>query len=398
MAGDDAFGDFRIAALQYDTPLLGRTSGIEEVATSILHQLEDIGLFKSYDEIYFIAHSMGGLVVKRMLVKLKSARPLYELRRIKAVLYISTPAQGVSIAEAGAWISANPQLNDMAPADLNSYLQSVENDWQDLIRERGTSMIPRSYCAYETKPTLGIVIVSRIYAATTCDQNPHPVAEDHAGIVKPASTDADIYAWAKARIQEASILAQGLRLEYSLWKEPYNYKPGLKVDGVEWKENYQAYEFAVRNPSKTESIIDLRLHFEFPWAIISSQLHYHEGSEGVALAGRDDDTVKVGTERQIQQIVRYRTNVLEINARTIFPEGVFRGKVILNGGGMYSDNSNLQASHRDETSPTRRSFAYRIAVLDKNTGTLRIEPTPLKDEPKMSIIMEFEEPIQFKRR
>ena len=73
----------------------------------------------------------------------------------------------------------------------------------------------------------------------------------------------------------------------------------------------------------------------------------------------------------------------EINARTIFPEGVFRGKVILNGGGMYSDNSNLQASHRDETSPTRRSFAYRIAVLDKNTGTLEIEPTPLKDEPKM---------------
>ena len=107
----------------------------------------------------------------------------------------------------------------------------------------------------------------------------------------------------KAHIQDRGCSgARVLRFESSLWKEPLpNYKPGLKVDGVEWKENYEAYRFAVRNPSKTKNVVDLRLPHEFPWAIISSQLHYHEGSEGVALAGRDDDTVKVGTERQIRQ-------------------------------------------------------------------------------------------------
>src|SRR5215831_14851945 len=41
MKGDDAFHGFTLATYRYDTPLRGRTSGIEEVATRLLRQLED---------------------------------------------------------------------------------------------------------------------------------------------------------------------------------------------------------------------------------------------------------------------------------------------------------------------------------------------------------------------
>jgi hypothetical protein len=30
------------------------------------------------------------------------------------------------------------------------------------------------------------------------------------------------------------------------------------VEGIEWKENFGEYQFTVRNPSKTETVSDLR--------------------------------------------------------------------------------------------------------------------------------------------
>jgi pimeloyl-ACP methyl ester carboxylesterase len=209
---DDNFRDFSLATVRYYTPTIGRASSIEEAATRLLRQLEDNDIFRRYNEIYFIGHSMGGLLAKRILIDLNRPNRVAILRRVKAVLYISTPSQGVNIAETGSWLSLNPQLRDMRPADLNSFLQTLENQWQDLIRDRGAELFPRSFCAYETKPTYGVIVVSRVYSATSCDQNPLAVDEDHSTIVKPSSSSADIYIWARSRIQEASGLTKPQRI------------------------------------------------------------------------------------------------------------------------------------------------------------------------------------------
>lgn len=206
MKDDNEFKDFTLVTYRYDSPLRGRTSSIEEVATRLLRQLDDAGVFQRYNEIYFIAHSMGGLIVKRVLTDLNRPSHIDKLRHVKAVLYISTPAQGADIAAVGSWLSINPQLGDMRPADLNSFIQSLENQWQNLLRDRDTQfqLFPQSFCAYETKPTYGIMVISRVYATTRCDENPFPVDEDHTGIVKPASKDADVYKWVQHRIQQTS--------------------------------------------------------------------------------------------------------------------------------------------------------------------------------------------------
>lgn len=170
----------------------------------MLRELEDEGVFHKFNEIYFITHSMGGLVTKRVLVNLNSPGRVGNLRRVKAVLYISTPAQGSDIADIGTWFSLNPQLRDMQSADINSYLQNLEDDWADLIRERRGERFPRSYCAYETKALYLKVIVNRIYATTSCDENPVAFDEDHLSIVKPVNKDAAVYRWARARIENAT--------------------------------------------------------------------------------------------------------------------------------------------------------------------------------------------------
>lgn len=205
MKQDSAFRDFAIGTIGYETPLISESSGIEEVATRLYRQIEDASVFQKYKEIYLITHSMGGLVAKRILVTLNRPHEVKKLRKIKAILYISTPAQGANIAEIGSWLNLNRQLCDMRPADFNSYLQSVENQWQDVIRDRDRDIekFPLSFCAYETKPTYGIHIVSRVYSATFCDQNAHPVDADHIDIVKPIDQKADIYIWVSKRIEQA---------------------------------------------------------------------------------------------------------------------------------------------------------------------------------------------------
>ena len=393
--GDEKLQDFTVATYSYDTPFLSRTSGIEEIATRLLRQLEDEDIFEKFREVYFIAHSMGGLVVKRVLVGLNRPSQIKKLRTVKAVLFISTPAQGANMAEVGSWLSANPQLRDMQPADLNSFLQGLENQWQNLIRDRGAPPFPQSFCAYETKPTHGIVTVNRVYATTYCDQNAHPVDEDHSNIAKPLSRESDIYIWTRARIQDASILAQGQKLEYFLRKTPYNYRPGLNVEGVDWKDNYREYEFTVRNPSKTEQVVDLRLSFALPWPVIASRLASQEGCEGLAFTGIDDATFKIGSQNQITKLQDSWTNLLNIGATTMFPEAEFHGKLIVITEWPPSDYARLKVDYRDGASANKKSFYHRISVPDPATGIIKIEPEPMNGEQKTSIQFRPKEPIDF---
>jgi hypothetical protein len=48
------------------------------------------------------------------------------------VIFLSTPALGASIAEYASWLS----LASMKPADFNAFRQALEDDWQNLLRDR----------------------------------------------------------------------------------------------------------------------------------------------------------------------------------------------------------------------------------------------------------------------
>lgn len=395
---DKQFQGFTVATYRYDSPYLQRTSSINEIAGRMLRQLEDEGVFEKYKEIYFIAHSMGGLVVKRVLVDLNRPNQTAKLRKVKAVLYISTPAQGADMAEVGSWLSVNPQLRDMRPADFNTFLQTLEDQWQNLLRDRGSERFPQSFCAHETKPTHGIIIVSRVYASTFCDQNSFAVDEDHANITKPGSVESDIYVWARARILQTSVLAEGLKLEYGFWKFPSTYKPGLNVEGVEWKEHYGEYAFTVKNPSKTERVVDLRLRFEFPWPVIVTRLTSQQGFEGLVIAGSDDEPFKETSKNQVIKLHDVWTNVLNVTATTMYPEAVLHGKLILITDRPPSNVAMLRADYRDGTSLTKKSFWHRISVLDTATGAIKVEHEELIGEQNATIMWRLKEPIEFKGR
>lgn len=204
---DSQFQDFSVYLIGYDSPEFTKASTVEEIATRELQKLKDIGVFHNHKEVYFVTHSMGGIIAKRMLAKLyhPDPRELEMLDKVKAVLFLSTPSQGSELAKLVATVSSSPQVRDLEVATHNSFLQSLENEWQKLFsyRSKGVSY-PKSFCAYETKAVFGIVIVARVYASTMCDNSPYAMDLNHMEMAKPASDKVDPYTWVKARIFEVT--------------------------------------------------------------------------------------------------------------------------------------------------------------------------------------------------
>ena len=67
VANDTRFSEYDIYLVNYRAPYLAGAPNVHETAGNELGKLFSRNIFERYDEIYFIAHSMGGLVAKSML-------------------------------------------------------------------------------------------------------------------------------------------------------------------------------------------------------------------------------------------------------------------------------------------------------------------------------------------
>lgn len=197
---------FDVYSVAYPSPALSFSSNITEIANRLLYQLKDGGMFEKYTQIHFIAHSMGGLITKRMLVALYRPDEIKNLMKIRSVLFFSTPSQGAALGGITNWFSSNPQFGNMETADANAYIQTLEDDWQGLLRGRKELGLeyPMSFCAYETLPTIFPFVVSRVSAVTQCDSNRYAIDANHMNIVKPFNQESETYQWSKARIFQAA--------------------------------------------------------------------------------------------------------------------------------------------------------------------------------------------------
>ncbi|WP_441259705.1 esterase/lipase family protein [Bradyrhizobium sp. 521_C7_N1_3] len=207
LAEDTDMDSFDILAINYDAGVTSRMS-IEQIATVVRTTLADHRVFDDYNEIYFVCHSMGGLVVKRIMIDLWQARSPTVGQQISGIIFISTPAKGANAANyleilARMGGGARP-LVDLRTYDVNTFLQTVENQWKDYFDQGRRDQVPRVFVAYEMQATYGYLVVPELYAETPHDGRAYPVTADHFSIVKPADRISLMYDWVKHRIQEAS--------------------------------------------------------------------------------------------------------------------------------------------------------------------------------------------------
>jgi hypothetical protein len=197
--------DYDVFVYGYLSPLNGTASNIYEISVRMLQDFKDRQFFSRYDGIYFITHSMGGLITKRAMDSLSTAAERPNLQRVRLILYISVPSSGANSAALAKWISRNPQFASMDPSAAKDFLQSTEGDWETLLHNRTPSApFPRTFSAYEKLGVAGSVVVPDLYISYASDSVPVAFDYDHIFIVKPSGKNTDIYRWAKARILEAA--------------------------------------------------------------------------------------------------------------------------------------------------------------------------------------------------
>lgn len=173
-----------IYAFGYESSMLSPGSlKIGEAANKLNTYLESSGV-TDYEQIVFVAHSMGGLITMRELISHPEIA-----RKTPLLFFYATPHEGAQITTIAEHFVRNDAVRQMFPVDANDYLQQLNEDW---VRVRQAAPHPTMVCAYEKKPTAGTTtIVPWSSSSRNCDTVAEAIGyADHLTIVKPQKHDA----------------------------------------------------------------------------------------------------------------------------------------------------------------------------------------------------------------
>lgn len=150
-----------------------------------------------HQEVVFVAHSLGGILVEEMLL-LHSP----EAQKVKFIVSYGTPHEGSTVARIAAFYDKDPLLNDLSDASNNTFLTKLEDSWRSHSSVNGI----HRFCAYEgqdTRPDQGFVrylrphtrVVGYFSATYGCDVTtpPQEIPADHISMIKPQNRSAAAY-------------------------------------------------------------------------------------------------------------------------------------------------------------------------------------------------------------
>lgn len=179
----------------------GRAMPLYDRATNFLATLDADGLGSR--PLFFVAHSLGGLVVKQMLRNaIDSGKPAWQkiAEKTQGIVFISTPHTGSDLA---SWIQyLGSILTTVSVEDLKSHDPQLRqlNDWYR--NHQQFSELPiEVYC--EKKLTRIVLVVNETSANPGIKGvTPIPMDDDHLSICKPVSRNELIYKGVKKFMEE----------------------------------------------------------------------------------------------------------------------------------------------------------------------------------------------------
>jgi hypothetical protein len=203
------------------------TFSVPEAARAIRGQIEASKIFDRYEQIIIVAHSMGGLMAKNILLSWQNANdPDGMLARTIGLFLLGVPSQGSDVAPAPGALryiletlgvdklanACGRQIKDLFSTDENTYLRDLERRWEQLLgtrRKASRSGAPLVYCAYETMPEpiatkyISATVVKQLYAQTQCSDEQFAVPTYHTMLPKPLNPDDDVHrAWFARRLDD----------------------------------------------------------------------------------------------------------------------------------------------------------------------------------------------------
>lgn len=183
---DPAFAGTDIWVYEYPSPKCAASYNIDQIPDDLHRRLTNDNVISNHREVIFVAHSMGGIVVRDYLLRNPSG---LTPDRVSLLYFYSTPTLGSQVANIARHFCPSQQLNAMRTlaTRASSELAIFENHWQN-----SAFRTTPTFCAYETQRTHGVQIVERSSATHLCP-NIEALDRDHLTIAKPASINDDSY-------------------------------------------------------------------------------------------------------------------------------------------------------------------------------------------------------------
>jgi predicted alpha/beta hydrolase family esterase len=151
---------------------------IEAIAAKMRVDFEDV--FKRHSRIVFVAHSMGGLVVREFLIQNPEYAP-----KVSGIFLLATPSLGSKLADLVSSLGIGTvQVGQMRTEKFNTFLQHLNERWKPFRESIKTQ------CAYEQRKTWLFNVVDLESANALCDNSSGvPVNTGHSGVAKPAGPE-----------------------------------------------------------------------------------------------------------------------------------------------------------------------------------------------------------------
>jgi len=247
IANDPDFRNENTFVYEYPSPKFGQSYNINELAEDMRLVLTNTGVL-NHKRIIFLAHSMGGLIVRQYLLKYREAA-----EKVSFIYFYATPTTGSPMATLTALFSKNPQLGNLKPMKVDEYLGNLQRDW---LADSTLRDIP-SFCAYEMRNTLTARIVEQESASNLCNRRLDPIDKNHIDIVKPESMQDKPYQAFKGAYLEYTQKAKTVGRTSNSISQGMNNSPGSwqigKIEGP-----------VVINSKPQESLADVGLRFVYP--------------------------------------------------------------------------------------------------------------------------------------
>lgn len=177
---------------------------MESLDKEVSAEIENNVLSAQHPErVYFIAHSLGGIVIRRYLTHVVERYGHRELSRYRLTFLMGTPSNGSTLAEVLEHLSFSHLIPILTPAQHDAFLGFLNGGFEDIVAKHNGSFCPSIAFAagVEGEPYGETVIVNQQSAEIGATIVRKFDDKNHLSLVKPSTRSDHVYQWVSNNIQ-----------------------------------------------------------------------------------------------------------------------------------------------------------------------------------------------------
>ena len=183
---DSLLSSTDVYVLGYTEPPRRGKTAVAALETSLVDRMAAAGIFSRHQDVVFVAHAMGGLLIQQVLEQNSQSDWIHKVR---AVFLFGTPQGTAKFAGLGRYIDADPRLKEMEGNGNNFILHPEAPLW---------SGIPH-LCAYETVSGDSFSAVDYERNTRGCTDR-RAIPANRASIVKPCQISDPTYTYLEDKL------------------------------------------------------------------------------------------------------------------------------------------------------------------------------------------------------